>query len=206
MLLPMAKGAGVRDEATRSRRAAPLAPTERRAAIIEATIPLLREHGPDLTTRRIAEAAEVAEGTIFNVFPDKETLIASAIEAAMDPSGTIERVRGIDSAMPLEQRTREAVAALQQRFADIWRLLTAVGPGAPQPPTPTPNQAFVSFGDALASVLAPDAAQLRLSPTDAARALLAVTLGCSHPAVNEQSMEAEEIVQLFLNGVGRQAQ
>ncbi|HBX79727.1 MAG TPA: TetR/AcrR family transcriptional regulator, partial [Propionibacteriaceae bacterium] len=49
-------------------RAAPLSPDDRRRALIAATRPLLAEFGPDVSTRRIAEAAGVAEGTIFRVF------------------------------------------------------------------------------------------------------------------------------------------
>ena len=56
------------------RRVAPLAPDDRRAALIEATLPLLREHGTAVSTRQIADAAGVAEGTIFRVFPDKNSL------------------------------------------------------------------------------------------------------------------------------------
>ena len=48
-----------------------MAPEDRRKAILEALIPLLVEQGGDVTTKEIAEAAGIAEGTIFRVFPDK---------------------------------------------------------------------------------------------------------------------------------------
>ncbi|HUO45747.1 MAG TPA: helix-turn-helix domain-containing protein, partial [Acidimicrobiia bacterium] len=56
-------------------RAEPLAPEDRRQAIVEAVIPLLVERGASVTTREMAEAAGIAEGTIFRVFPDKCALI-----------------------------------------------------------------------------------------------------------------------------------
>ncbi len=65
-------------------------PEERRAAIVAATLPLLLERGLPLTTREIAEAAGIAEGTIFRVFPDKEAVVEATVEAAFDqgpPSG-----------------------------------------------------------------------------------------------------------------------
>jgi len=58
---------------------APLAPEERRTAIIAATLPLLRAEGLHVSTRRIAECAGVAEGTLFRVFPDKAALLAAAL-------------------------------------------------------------------------------------------------------------------------------
>ena len=54
-------------------RATALPPSERRAEIVAATLPLLLAHGAAVTTRQIAEAAGIAEGTIFRVFPDKES-------------------------------------------------------------------------------------------------------------------------------------
>ena len=50
-------------------------PDERRDAIIDVVLPLLLEHGSDVSTRQIAEAAGIAEGTIFRVFPDKAALL-----------------------------------------------------------------------------------------------------------------------------------
>ena len=43
-------------------------------------IQLLLEHGRDVTSKEIAEAAGIAEGTIFRAFGDKETLLNAAVE------------------------------------------------------------------------------------------------------------------------------
>ena len=63
-----------------------MAPDERRKAIVEATLPLLAQYGAGVTTRQIAEAAGIAEGTIFRVFPDKPALLMAAAEETMNPS------------------------------------------------------------------------------------------------------------------------
>ena len=56
---------------------------------MEATLPLLRAHGLSITTRQIAEAAGVAEGTIFGVFPDKEALLQAVQDAGSLEKGKI---------------------------------------------------------------------------------------------------------------------
>src|SRR3954469_11968102 len=88
-------------ESARSRAAA-LPPEERRARIVEATLPLLLAHGAGLTTRQIAEAAGIAEGTIFRAFPDKESLIAAVVDAALDTSAVDAALDAIDPDLPLE--------------------------------------------------------------------------------------------------------
>ena len=81
-------------------RAAALPPEARRAHIIEATLPLLLEHGATITTRQIAEAAGIAEGTIFRVFPDKESLVAAVVEAAFDTTSVDAALEAIDPDPP----------------------------------------------------------------------------------------------------------
>ena len=186
----------------RSGRAAPMAPSERRAAIIAATIPLLRDHGLAISTRQIAEAACVAEGTIFSVFDDKDSLVAAAVDAALDPEPTAERLEAIGAELALEDRLVEAVRILQEHLARTWQLLTAVGPGgqARRPPQ-AGSDAIARLTAAIEPSLVPDEKLLRTSTGDAAQALLALTMGCSHPAVVEVPMPPEQIVTLLLDGV-----
>ena len=85
--------------------------------IVDAVIPLLIEHGRDVTTsRQIAEAAGIAEGTIFRVFGDKETLVQAAIEKYLDPEPLREALRCIDPALPLEHKVRAVILLLHERF------------------------------------------------------------------------------------------
>src|ERR671931_1196638 len=80
-------------------RARPLPPEERRAALIAATLQLVATHGTKVTSRQIAEAAGVAEGTIFRVFPDKEALIRAAVAAALDPGPVLAEIGRVDLAL-----------------------------------------------------------------------------------------------------------
>ncbi|HMR47775.1 MAG TPA: TetR/AcrR family transcriptional regulator [Arachnia sp.] len=67
-------------------RAAPLPRDKRRASIVEATIPLLRQHGHTLTTRQIAEAAGIAEGTVFRAFDSLDDVIQATVVEVLSPT------------------------------------------------------------------------------------------------------------------------
>src|SRR5579862_7906225 len=101
--------------ATKTRRAAALPPDERRSMIVEATLPLLIEHGDRVTTKQIAEAAGIAEGTIFRAFADKDELIAAAVEAALDPGPLEAALAAIPCSLAFEARLAAAIVIMQQR-------------------------------------------------------------------------------------------
>ena len=160
-----------RQETKARHRAAPLPPEERRGAIIAATLPLLVAHGTALTTRQIADAAAIAEGTIFRVFPDKDSLIAAAIDQAFDPAAVEAELRAIDAALPLEARLETAVEILQHRFGFIGQLMMAMGmTKVPGPKWGMRNRRTPPSLDTLAAVFEPDRARLRRDPLDAAAA------------------------------------
>src|SRR4051795_11241283 len=94
----------MRTAASSKVRAAPLPPDERRAAILEAVRPVLLERGAAVTTRELAEAAGVAEGTLFRVFTDKATLVREAVMAAVDPAAAVPQIKAIDMSQPLRDR------------------------------------------------------------------------------------------------------
>src|SRR4051794_14785952 len=107
-------------------RAAPLPPEMRRAAIIDAAIPLLRRHGPAITTKQIADAAGIAEGTLFRVFDDKDALIRATVDQVMDQRPAIAELRRIDVALPLRERLRAAVVIITARLDAVWELMFAM--------------------------------------------------------------------------------
>lgn len=71
--------------------------------IIDAVIPLILEHGVGITSRQIAEAAGVAEGTVFRAFGDKESLIAAAADAFFERGASGESGPLIDASLDLEE-------------------------------------------------------------------------------------------------------
>ncbi|MGQ0831987.1 MAG: TetR/AcrR family transcriptional regulator [Microthrixaceae bacterium] len=182
--------------ATPSRRAAALPPEERRAAIIEATLPLLIEHGEMVTTRQIAEAAGIAEGTIFRVFADKDELLSATLEAALDPAPIAQALATIDPDAPFEERLVEATAIYQRRVVDLWQLVSNLGSKLrAQAARPLTESA------ALAAIFEPAREHLTVDPRVAERLLRVLTLSVTHPMLAAEPMGPAEIVALLLRGI-----
>jgi AcrR family transcriptional regulator len=189
-------------------RASPMSRDDRRAAIIRASLPLLREHGHAVTTRQIAEASGIGEGTIFRVFTDKAELIDACLGAAFDQAPTLAQLAAIDPELPLEPRLVEAVTVLQRRLRSVVELLVALrfaGPPEPEPKQRMDARARFSQGqvlEAIAALLEPDAAALRTTPLETAKLVRLMTFAASHPKITDgQPLEPEEIVRVVLHGV-----
>ena len=180
------------------RRASALPPEERRAAIFEATLPLLVAHGEMVTTRQIAEAAGIAEGTIFRAFADKDELIGAVVETALDTANLEAQLATVDRSLPFDEVLVAAVAILQQRVVGVWRLLSSIGPRF-HDPTRKP----VIELRALVDLFDDKRAKLRADARTAARQLRALTLAATHPMMVSESMTPSEIVELFLYGVSK---
>src|SRR6185312_1515481 len=95
--------------------------------IIDAVIPLLLDHGAEVTSRQIANAAGVAEGTIYRAFGDKESLIRAAVERYLESSPIRQPLTDINPGLALEDKIRAAVVILQARFRGVFRMVSILG-------------------------------------------------------------------------------
>ena len=190
-------------------RATPLPPDERRAALIAATEPLLEQFGRDVSTRQIAEAASVAEGTIFRAFTTKDALIDAVLEDVFDVQRTCDELHRIDLALDLEPRMVDAVRVLQIRLRRMFALFHSMRLG------PRPDQSDFRarqhsdnerLNAEIARLLQPDHDWLRFPPAEAANAVRAVTFALTHPIVGlDRHPRPEQVVDLVLHGIAAEA-
>ncbi len=191
---------------------------DRRQMIVEAVRPLLIEHGDRLTTRLIAEAAGIAEGTIFRVFPDKDALLTAVAVHTLDPPDAQERLHealeGIDD---LPAKVRVAAELMLRRSDQVLAVMMALrkhsmasghehrhpGEGPPGPPRFVVD-AHQALLERLTTVFEPHRAELSVSPERAALLLRTLVLGSRNPGVRpDDRLTAEEVADVLLNGIHR---
>jgi AcrR family transcriptional regulator len=184
-----------------------MAPEERRAALVSATIPLLHQHGLEVSTRQIAQAAGVAEGTIFGVFADKNSLVVMALIRALDPQPTLDALDRIDRGLDLRLRMIAAANRVNERFRDTARLVSAARmlvfaneehAEARKQMANTRERLLAS----LTAVIEPDAHQLRRPPC-AVAGLLLLMCGANWygPYGDPARFDGAEMVSLLLDGL-----
>jgi len=178
---------------------------------VNAVIPLLLEHGSTVTSKQMAEAAGIAEGTIFRVFADKRAVIKAAIETSMDPAPVCDAITDIAQSAHIETQL-EAVAAIllerSERVGALHGILRTMRASTGRPPRGVPS--FVRESNAailagLIHLLERHAERLRVSPTRAAIAVRGLVFANAYPMVapNER-MTPREIVDLLMSGIVEQ--
>ena len=187
-------------------RAPRLAPELRRQALIDATLPLLREHGRGVTTRQIAEAAGVAEGTIFGVFEGKEELIESALDAAFDLGPFEAALTALPTDLDLRGRLVAYVELLQERLISIFGLMRSVGMVAPREAGRHLSPARRRIDELAVAYTAPGD-QVTVTPEHLLHLIRLLTFSGSHYEIaHGKLLSPEEIVALVLDGVSTPAE
>ncbi|MFT4218721.1 MAG: TetR/AcrR family transcriptional regulator [Micropruina sp.] len=185
-------------------RAQPMTPDERRRALIEATRPLLLEHGLTITTRQIAECADVAEGTIFRAFGTKQSLIEAVVEDCFAPAPVIAAIDAIPAEFDLEDSVTWMVKILQARIHQVRSLMAAISPGQPhgkrlRPPHRDFHQAI---DEALSRILARFDDQLTVGTPTACWAISAMAFAAVMPlADHPDAADPRQIARLILHGI-----
>ena len=189
-------------------RARPLPPAERRASLIAATRQLILDHGPDVTTRQVAEAAKVAEGTLFRVFPTRRDLIAATI--ADHPSS--ERLADIFAATLTTTTVDETTEVCLSTAADY---VTTFGRFIPRPHRGG-DQDEIRFrimelwearvcdiANWIRDRLAPHEAELNIPVKDFAHLVITLAMGYAHGKSPDTSLTPATLARLALDGARR---
>ncbi|GAA3211243.1 hypothetical protein GCM10020216_015680 [Nonomuraea helvata] len=184
-----------------------MAPEDRRAALIAATLPLLREYGAAVSTRQIAEAAGVAEGTIFGVFPDKASLLRATLMSAFDPQPAVDALAAIGTQVELRARLREVVLLLRKGMSVNANLMAV--PKELMADDAEFHERMLDgrrrIGTAIAALVEPDRDRLRRSPEGTAHLLLMLIAASVHRGFGLggefADMDDEEIVSVLLDGL-----
>lgn len=193
-------------------RAEPLSPEARRRTIVDAVIPLLLQDGVKVTTAQIAEAAGIAEGTIFRVFPDKATLLFEAVRESFDPAPELDMLTHIEKDLPFEIKLRKAAAILAKRGERVHALAATLRTMQP-PPGLSLHDAHKTIVEAnsllfgaITQLFQEESSQLAVEPAKAAAALRGLLFAVSFPlnAPNEM-ITSDEAVAILLDGVMAEA-
>jgi len=192
-----------------------MSPDDRRKAIVRALVPLLVERGSEVSTREIAQAAGIAEGTIFRVFPDKRSLMLAAAEEAVNPA---DGQAAFDEAMAGLTTLRDKIVEAGQRVLDRMRMTMSVMfavrghlMGAEElhrhdkkhfGPPEFVVKAQAELHRRLTGIFEEHRDELAVEPEVAAIALRSLIFGASRPELGmAPALSAEQIADLLLSGV-----
>lgn len=166
--------------------------------IIAAVTPAVIEFGRAVTSKQLAEAAGLAEGTIFRAFGDKESLIAAVAAKNLDPEPFRAQLRRIDVALSLEEKVHTLVALLRHRFEAVFHLMAALGEFS-RPPAHDERH---EFGAIIERLLEPHQERLAFEPRRIAGMIRSITLATTLPQLNDGApFTVDEVTALILHGV-----
>jgi AcrR family transcriptional regulator len=174
-----------------------MSPEERRSHILDAAIPLLREHGPDFSTKQLAEAAGVAEGTLFRAFGDKEAILSAAVERYFDPEPFRNALRGIDPDESTVVKIRHVLQLLSDRFTGVIGFMSALRGVARPPRRGTDDREWIGI---LAQLFRPEEVAIPIETLGFYLRLLA--FGAAMPPItSEYVFTIDELLELVTHGV-----
>lgn len=174
---------------------------ERRSQILDAVLPVVLECGSDVTSKQLAEAAGVAEGTVFRAFGDKDSLLIALLERETGERLSSDDITAIRPSS-LEDLVTIASALLVDRFVRVFRLFVVLGPLAARAPQNDMEEKLVALHAALETQFEPFREELRVPPSSAAEALRTLAFAASSNwGRGEAFIKPDDIAPLLLHGI-----
>lgn len=180
-----------------------LSRSQRQEQILDDVLDIVLDRGVSVTSRELAEAAGVSEGTLFKVFETKENLLRSlAAKHGGMADGVGEWLATIDAeTMSLEALVHGIIDNAIAQYRRSFELFYALGPYMDKPDRET----IVQFERELESwieALRPHATRLRATPESAASILRMHAVAASDiTAVWGQPISPSEHADIFLHGI-----
>ncbi len=184
----------------------------RRAMIVHAVLPLLMEHGANVTTSQIARAAGIGEGTIFRAFKDKDELFDTCTAEVLRPDHVLDAIAEIPIDQPLADRLVEAAEALGAHFERMGALMGALhATGRHRHRDPEQrlknrtmkggrSESMAAMRGAIAELFEPEKDQLRLAPEQLAALFLTLLFGGRRMAPDDNAATTRQVIDVFLHG------
>ena len=187
---------------------------DRRAMIVHAVLPLLIEHGANVTSSQIARAAGIGEGTIFRAFKDKDELFDACTAEALRPDHVLDAIAEIPVDQPLADRLVEAAEALGahlERMGALMGALHASGRVKHRDPEQRlkdqrgswkggRRESMAVIRGAMVELFTPEKDRLRLPPEQLAALFLTLLYGGRRLASDVEAPTTRQVVDFFLHG------
>ena len=175
---------------------------DRRESILDAVVPLLLSQGADVTTKDIADAAGIAEGTIFRAFVDKDELIQQAVARFMDPEPTFCLLERIDPTLALEVKVRAVVDIFRERFSGVVGIVSALGHRKPPHEHKQDPRAEARASAIFTALFAPDADRFRIDQGLAVFLIRLLAFGSSMPMFTaDRDVDTDQLVDFIMQGI-----
>lgn len=188
-----------------------MSPDQRREAVVGAALPLLIEHGTALTTRQVAQAAGIAEGTVFRAFTDKDELVRTCVTEAFRTDELREHLAATADEPDLPERFVRIGVLIDEHLARVGELMRTLathgydvhkhGDGSADRKPGDPPQFIAEITEATAPLL--EAEQLRRPPEEVVRTFLGVLMSTRFEPDADSGDRRERVrrkVDLLLRG------